>query len=162
MAGRPAGPGKPSGVIQPGCQGGRRGSPAAAALFIPRVSGVTLAGSPLAAPCRFLRGQDCGSVLSGCPALGHDVVDRGSPVGLTVPGPAAGRVRQREQRPGAVRELDVLVSEVDPPAGDWNEESPAVVTPAGAGPAREALVLAEAVLRGPAHSRDVDHGVEQA
>jgi len=26
--------------------------------------------------------------LSGCPALGHDVVDRGSPVGLTVPGPA--------------------------------------------------------------------------
>ena len=39
---------------------------------------------------------------------------------------------------------------------------PAVVTPARTGRAREALVLAEAVLRRPAHGRDVDPRVEQA
>ena len=67
-----------------------------------------------------------------------------------------------ERRSGAVRVLDVLVGEVDPPAGARQEESPAVVSPAGAGRAWVALVLGEAVLGGLAQVRDVDRGLEQA
>src|SRR5690348_14579687 len=95
--------------------------------------------------------------------LRGDEVDRRSPVGPAVPGSAAGPNRVGiEGRPGAVRELDVLVGEVDPPAGARHEEPPAVVSPARTGRTWEALVLAEAVLRRLARGGDVDRGVEQA
>src|ERR1039457_3211445 len=101
----------------------------------------------------------CGSSCrADCAELGNHVVDRSSPVRVTVTGPAAGSDRQGERGPGAVRVLDVLVSEVDPPAGARQEDPPAVVSPAGAGRARVALVLAEAVLRGLARVSDVDRG----
>src|SRR5215475_15021301 len=105
----------------------------------------------------------CGSALAcGSDELGHDGVDGGSPVGKAVSGSVAGRVHQAERRPGAVRELDVLVGEVDPTSGARREQAPAVVAPAGPDRAWEALVLAKAVLRGPAQGGDVDPGVEQA
>src|SRR5262245_54701453 len=78
--------------------------------------------------------------------LGHHVVDRGPPVGEAVPGSAARRQLQGEVRGGTVRILDVIGSEVDLPAGEGCEDSPAVVSPARPGRTRKALVLGEAVL----------------
>src|SRR5215467_382151 len=88
--------------------------------------------------------------------LRYDVVDRGAPVGTAVPGLAAGSKRQREVGAGAVRELDVLVGEIDS-AGSWQEHTLAVVTPAWPGAAREPSVLGEAVLRRLARVGDIDH-----
>jgi 4-alpha-glucanotransferase len=124
--------------------------------------GIRHRGAPSADGTPRVVNLPCGPCYLAGSCLWGDEVDRGSPVGKAVPGPAAGRVGQREPRcRGAVRELDVLVGEVDPP-GARVEESPAVVSPAGTDRAWEALVLAEAVLRGLSHGRDVDRGAEQA
>ncbi len=99
-------------------------------------------GSARTRPTRGARTVPSRPVPHGPTDLRHDVVDRGSPVGEAVPGPAAGSDRQRERAAGAVGVLDVLVGEVQPVAASGQVDPPAVIAPAGpsAAPVTRAII----------------------